>query len=693
MHRSTLLVFLLAALPAQAQDAQREFDLLKDESTRNETVERLARDGAEHVIPLLVAEMAEASYFPEVGGHYLGIHGRYGYMPWAVFDCGHTREWKRNWAARALARIGRGKHGKPVIAAMIELLMGDRRLVGYAAQEVLVEIGETSIAPLVELLGREFEDRAAGEARIERTGGVRANGTRHYSPYGLLFVEGDGRPKGCNRRYFFYPSLPSLTLGRIGKKAVPYLVPLLRNEERTIRVGAAVALATIGKGAADAAPELIARTRRDSYWLARHTAAAALGRADREKSQSVPALILRLNDPVCNVRAMAVNALGNLRGSPDTVVSALRSMLRKTDEIQLLVEIAKSLEKYGAAAIEAAPDLLKDVRGLAWWRGEIRKEYAEALASMGRDVVPRLADALSNDDPATRVLAARALEMMGRDARRAIPQLTEALGDPGFNGPLQLEFELRRLPQDPRCHLAAALGNQGRAARKALPTLENLAANAGTSALPGLHRAIDEAIAKIRTQWADPDLVRSPLAKESHDPLAPKPGNIGECEVAVKIVRSDGSEQLPVRSKGHRTVYAQLYGRGIPDGATKIAWLQFGSYRDERALRGPPKTTTRGAYSRSIYEAVDPKTLGGERDKDVLVLKGDTLFLEISDAGRGNIHIEFGLFRAKTSGNGDRTGSKVRHGRICASKKTHRFLIDEGGDRKAWIDVTVTPKE
>ncbi|MFE7721918.1 HEAT repeat domain-containing protein [Nocardia rhizosphaerihabitans] len=149
---------------------------------------------------------------------------------------------------------------------------------------------------------------------------------------------------------------------------------------------------------------------------------AAMGCAALGFREAVPGLLALLDHPQQMAREQAVIALGIL--GDETAVPALTPLLR--DPITGLRErAAEALGRIGGDAALAA----------LWDEFENRRYYrigyiASALATFTPDIIPRLCEAATSDDPDRRYWAAVALGSTGDD--RAVPTLERLMaGDRG----------------------------------------------------------------------------------------------------------------------------------------------------------------------------------------------------------------------------------------------------------------------
>jgi HEAT repeat protein len=261
-------------------------------------------------------------------------------------------------------------------------------------------------------------------------------------------------------------------LSRMGPAALPYLLPVCR-EQGPPRVRAmAISLLASEEEHQDEVAELCLRAlREDAAWLVRYAAAIKLRECDKANKKAlaelllafqdidpdvrtqvaeilssfetdedviVAALIQGLHDPASIVRSRAATGLGKLRRNPHETVPALIGVLRDSNEsVQRAAGIA--LGQLGPEAKAAIPHLgarLTDVSSLRSRRfgGKCDEEpeewAARALSNIGVEAAPALGEALTHEKARVRFQAALALERIGPEAKAAIPQLKKLLSDP-----------------------------------------------------------------------------------------------------------------------------------------------------------------------------------------------------------------------------------------------------------------------
>jgi len=224
-------------------------------------------------------------------------------------------------------------------------------------------------------------------------------------------------------------------------ESVTLLTRLLRDPERIVRYRAAEALGYFGPDAKTAIPDLIYTTRDPATWETRQAAVYALGSVAADKKNGPPLKVLEalyhaLRDSASRVRMTAVQSLARLgppadkvqrlglerelepvaRSDADLTVQiwahmAIMSLKQKVDDGRLAV-IGKML---------SSPDLMT------------RSEAAQALAGLGSQAkkeVPRLQAALGDPDPGVVGWCILALARMGKDAGPAVERLRQIAADP-----------------------------------------------------------------------------------------------------------------------------------------------------------------------------------------------------------------------------------------------------------------------
>ncbi len=114
------------------------------------------------------------------------------------------------------------------------------------------------------------------------------------------------------------------TIGKMraaGLDAVPALIPLMKDEEPTVREHAAEAIGDIGPLAKDAIPALV-ETLEDSFYKARRDAVRSLGQLGPVARSALPEIEKRLEDSEAIVREAARTAIERVSGEPPAPTDA-----------------------------------------------------------------------------------------------------------------------------------------------------------------------------------------------------------------------------------------------------------------------------------------------------------------------------------------------------------------------------------
>jgi HEAT repeat protein len=259
----------------------------------------------------------------------------------------------------------------------------------------------------------------------------------------------------------------------------------LTDKNPGIRASACYSLGTIGPGAREAVPSLIAALANDTNAQVREDAADALGEIGPSAKEAIPFLITALaKDRDAQVRAVAAHSLG---GIAPQATPALTAALANDTDTYVRLEAALALEQIGPDAKEAVPILItalaKDKDAL------VRAAVAWALGRMGPQATSALATALAQDtNGGVRGGAALALGQIGPGAKEAVPTLITALDNDtnagvrdvaaqslGRIGPQATLTLIAALAKDTnaqgRFGAALALGHIGPAAKMAVPLL------------------------------------------------------------------------------------------------------------------------------------------------------------------------------------------------------------------------------
>jgi HEAT repeats len=141
-------------------------------------------------------------------------------------------------------------------------------------------------------------------------------------------------------------------------------------------------------------------------------------------------LLGALGDPDKFVRWAAVRTLGRMRPVGEELIVPGFCQLLTDPDLDVRLAVATALERWGAAAHAAAPDLRRTVGATD---AELRLAAIRALAAIGgpevREAIPEITAALADPDVRVRMVAAQVLGNLGPDARDAVSALCWAVKD------------------------------------------------------------------------------------------------------------------------------------------------------------------------------------------------------------------------------------------------------------------------
>jgi HEAT repeat protein len=385
-------------------------------------------------------------------------------------------------AAVALVRIDPEQAGAVVPVLLDELKTEDpkRRI---AAIHALGQLGAAS-EPAVPVLAKRLKEGnllepilatlfhigpAAWKATPALLGVVRDMGEEAAAPVkGVLVAVG---PKAIpdlvpllrdeDVRFRRFAASVLAAYGPSAKEAVPSLILALEDSDRDVRAGAAAALEAIGPDAREAVPALLANLNTYQTQV-RGSAVSALGHIGRAAKDARRPLLECLLDPNEDVRYAAALSLGRIDPQYTEAVPALREMLHDPSPMARLAAIDSLLRIDKTRIDEAAPVLLdlsqkpyfldvrfKAVRGLV----EHAPEKAKAL-------VPWLSIELTDVNPDARLEAATLLAHLEPErTRHTVLAVLPALWSP----------DLRV-----RGKVVRALGSLEAKAREAVPAIVHL---------------------------------------------------------------------------------------------------------------------------------------------------------------------------------------------------------------------------
>lgn len=226
------------------------------------------------------------------------------------------------------------------------------------------------------------------------------------------------------------------TLAKMGKIAIPELIPLLESPEHYFKKGSSKALFLIGPDAKDAVPGLIGLLKDDDIQT-RSNAAQALGRIGPATKEITTALMIALKENPPTTEKVLDYKLGILEDAPSArgaIVSALGSMGPAAakaipdlwEEFKRNTNAAIALSKIDPATIKKTVPIL--IKKLETSDSGNPEGVSMVLGGMGRGAVPLLITALTDGNSAAtgiREYIVDALGVIGPDAIEASPVLVK----------------------------------------------------------------------------------------------------------------------------------------------------------------------------------------------------------------------------------------------------------------------------
>jgi HEAT repeat protein len=351
----------------------------------------------------------------------------------------------------------------------------------------------------------------------------------------------------------------AIALGKIGKASVPALSALLDSTDKDTRFYAIWALGWVGPDAKEVAPALV-KAMADKDEDIRRKAAYALGRIaahPRETmavllaafkdanedvrqaasdalakfgAEAVPGVLTALKDADVKVRVQAAHAVREMGSDAKAAAPVLRELLLSQEVGNHARDYAQALAKLGKAGVPALIEGFKDERP------NVSQACVQSLSGVGAEAVPALVDALGEKKAAVRRLAAQvlmpmrvsdkmvvtalayavkndaddqvrqlcvqALSMLGISGKLGVPALQHALADPNNNIRVQAFYALQNMGQNPRDGLLKALASKSDAIRINTAALMLQVNVEANQAVPVLVEALKHENDEVRIQAA-----------------------------------------------------------------------------------------------------------------------------------------------------------------------------------------------
>jgi HEAT repeat protein len=250
--------------------------------------------------------------------------------------------------------------------------------------------------------------------------------------------------------------------GPAAQAAFPTLVELVKGDDAAARKTALAVLDKLGPPGKERLAELKALLDRKAPLEARQYALTALGKLGGDAVGAVGVLAEAMQDPEAKIRVRAAAALGDLGPAAREAAPALRAVLRKSDDVELLNAALAALTTVGLNAVDDAEAIgrllentdaglrLKGLQTLLQLAPEkltcakllklagdgdadVAKAAEEAVrarpAAVTADDLAALRAALRNDNKAVVVLAVDLLTKAGRQAEKAAADLLPLAAD------------------------------------------------------------------------------------------------------------------------------------------------------------------------------------------------------------------------------------------------------------------------
>jgi HEAT repeat protein len=211
-----------------------------------------------------------------------------------------------------------------------------------------------------------------------------------------------------------------LVAAKIG--AIPHLVAALQNEDREIRIRAAVAVAELDLSTEGLVPILL-----DGFKTQRPSQESVIAALKAVGAWGDRMFIEMLGDPEATSRQLAAHLLKDMKPASIEALPALIQSLKDPD-VWVRILAAKAIQEYGSDARHAATALMELFSDSDW---SVRVNAARALSIIdpeNEQVVSLLINQLTEDENSNaRREAAKTLGEMGEIAKRAVPHLRNAM--------------------------------------------------------------------------------------------------------------------------------------------------------------------------------------------------------------------------------------------------------------------------
>ncbi len=285
-------------------------------------------------------------------------------------------------------------------------------------------------------------------------------------------VEKMTRPRKANERGT-PASGPVLALRRIGRPAIPAVLPLLKNEQAIVRYQAALVFGGMNLGPlSDEAKAVVTEVQgalkaernlpTGQFYVFEELLQSSI-RLGADSDLMVKQLLELLADDDKDVRRRAVRLFSYLGAKAAPAVPKLQELLNDP-EPSAKIAVLDVLRGIGPGAKAAAADVGKLAEAKEEDVARAAVQTLKVIGSAQASAVPTLVKLLASNDRNVVIEAANALATAGPAAEAAVEPITKLLGDANTH------FE-------ERAALLAALAGIGPTAKAATPTVSTLTAD------------------------------------------------------------------------------------------------------------------------------------------------------------------------------------------------------------------------
>lgn len=422
----------------------------------------------------------------------------------------------------AARAVGRiGVKARHARPGLVKLLNDPRETVRFSAISGLVGLGPAAIPELMEALQTASpSSRAYAACKLAQS--------TEQGPLSPVFVAAVASQYGAHAAQVYSEALVE------------------RDDETRL-----VALDSVGRGKAsweNVLPRVIAMTNHVDVRI-RCAALRAIGRIGSNQAGALEASTTALADSVPEVRASAAHALNGLGRS---AAAAVPQLIRCLDDGDPGVRSATflALGAIGPGAKEAVEPLIEKSRP----GSSNRIDALRVLGQIGphaSDALPNVLQALADPGDNLRAVAARALRTVGT-AESVSPTLLKALNDNKQEVRTQSALSLmQRTPEDDRLlpHLVEGLLDEAARAE-----CEEALVGSGPRALTALTQALDHESRHMRERAAKVISQFGPKAESTSPALV---------KLALRPIRSIYSEEYQPRSSALKAL-ADIGARAVP---------------------------------------------------------------------------------------------------------------------------------